>query len=300
MTWSGVGGAIAAITLLALLLFWISLRRRATMRRFEAADEARRPRDDDGVVRGAAPITLTGTNGRAVLLVHGFNDTPQSVAYLARRLQSAGYTVHAPRLPGHGCGLREMAREARAAAWRAAVCDAHDVLARDHRAVYLCGQSMGGALAVLEAIDRPSVAAIALLAPYLGMPSALRWRLRLAVLVEPFVTYMVSTGGERSLHDPDARRAALGPGIVTATTLQALQEVALRAESALPRLTTPTLYVQSRRDNRIPEATALACFSAIGACDTQLQWLEGSGHIISADYERDAVADAVLAWFARF
>jgi esterase/lipase len=26
-------------------------------------------------------------------------------------------------------------------------------------------------------------------------------------------------------------------------------------------------------------------------------WLSGSGHIISADYEKDVVADAVIAWF---
>jgi carboxylesterase len=259
------------------------------------------------VVIGAAELSRVGTNGRAVLLLHGFNDSPQSMAYLAERLHAAGYSVHAPRLPGHGCGLRDMARWQRASAWRAAVQEAYSALSASHARVYLCGQSMGGALAVLETVrrlsaapgsDAPSPPALVLLAPYLGMPMALRLKLRLAMLMEPFVPYQVSTGGERSIHDPAARAKALGPGIVTATTLQALQEVALSAEAALPRLLVPTLYVQSRQDNRITESAAAAHFAAIGARDKRQDWLTGSGHIISADYERDAVADAVIGWFA--
>jgi carboxylesterase len=291
--------ALAAIGVLSALLFWVAMRRRATMRRLEALDTARRPRDADGVVLGAAPIHLPGSGDRAVLLIHGFNDTPQSMAYLASRLQAAGYAVHVPRLPGHGCSLREMARQAEVEGWRRAIREAYDTMARTHRDVFLCGQSMGGALAVLEAVDRGTVRAMALLAPYLAMPRALQRRLQLAVLVEPLVTYHVSAGGERSIHDPEARRAALGPGIVTAGTLRALQAVAAAGAAVLPRLMTPVLYVQSRQDNRVSEATAISSFAAIGSHDKQQRWLDGSGHILSADYERDAVADAVIAWFDR-
>jgi carboxylesterase len=291
------GSVLGAVVALTTLLFAVAARRRVTMRRMEAADDVRRPRDADGVVRGAAAIHLANTTGRAALLLHGFNDTPQSMAYLAGRLHAAGYTVLVPRLPGHGCSLREMARDARAPLWRAAVREAHDALRASHAQVYLCGQSMGGALALLEAIDRADVPALALLAPYIGMPPALRWRLRLAVAADPFSTYLVSTGGERSIHDPAARAQALGPGIVTTSTLHALQEVALCAEEAVGRLRVPTVYVQSRHDNRISEASAVRRFAAIATPDKRQLWLAGSGHIISNDYERETVADAVLAWF---
>jgi carboxylesterase len=271
---------------------------RATVgRRFEAADLARRPRDAHGVVIGAEAIHLPGTSGRAVLVLHGFNDTPQSMAYLCGRLHAAGYTVHAPRLPGHGGSLRELARASRADAWRAHVADAWQRLRRDHAHAYLCGQSMGGALAVLEATGRPDVPAVALLAPFLGMPAAMQRRFLLASLVPQ--PYLRSTGGERSIHDPDARRAALGPGLVTPGSLRALRRVALDAEAALGRLRTPVLYVQSRLDNRVTEADGLRHYNAIEASDKQQVWLEGSGHIISADFEKAAVADLVLDWFAR-
>lgn len=288
-------GALAAagVTAVAGVARW-----RATVgRRFEAADLARRPRDAHGVVIGAEAIHLPGTSGRAVLVLHGFNDTPQSMAYLCGRLNAAGYTVHAPRLPGHGGSLREMARDARAHAWRTHVAEAWQALRRDHPHVYLCGQSMGGALAVLQATAHPEVPAVVLLAPFLGMPAAMQRRFLLASLAP--LPYLRSTGGERSIHDPEARRAALGPGLVTPGSLRALRRVALDAEAVLGRLNSPVLYVQSRLDNRVTEADGLRHFRAITASYKKQIWLEGSGHIISADFEKAAVADLVLDWFAR-
>ncbi|MCE2901849.1 MAG: alpha/beta hydrolase [Gemmatimonas sp.] len=271
--------------------------RAAVRRRFEQADTARRPRTAKGVVIGAEAITLAGANGQAVLVLHGFNDTPQSMAYLCGRLHAAGYTVHAPRLPGHGGSLREMACEARAGAWRAHVAEAYAALRREHQAVYLCGQSMGGALAVLQAAGAADVPAIALLAPFLGMPAAMQRRALLAALSP--MPYLRSTGGERSIHDPVARRAALGPGIVTAAALRALRRVALDAEAALGRLRVPVLYVQSRLDNRVSEADGARHFEDIAAQTKKQVWLDGSGHILSADREKDVVADLVYAWFAQ-
>ena len=75
--------------------------------------------------------------------------------------------------------------------------------------------------------------------------------------------------------------------------------MALAAERALGGITTPTLYIQSVHDNRITEAAAKRHFEAIGAQEKAQVWLSNSGHIISADYDRDEVADRVQDWFAR-
>ncbi len=287
-----VAGVAVALGALGALTAW----RTRVARRFEAGDLARRPRGPDGVVIGAEDVRLVnpGTE-RAVLLLHGFNDTPQSVRYLAGRLNAAGYTVHAPRLPGHGGSLRELATDARASRWRNAVERALADLRRTHRQVYVCGQSMGGALTVELAAAHPDLAAIALLAPFIGIDPALGRQFRVAALSP--MPYFRSSGGERSIHDPEARRQALGPGIVTARALLALREVALNAESLLPRVEVPCLYVQSVHDNRVTEAAGLIHFQSIAAPEKQQLWLSGSGHIISADFERERVADAVIDWF---
>jgi carboxylesterase len=285
---------IGAAALLAAALWTWSWRRRVA-HRFEQSDATRRPRDARGVVIGAEELRLAGENGRAVLLLHGFNDTPQSMRHLATRLHAAGYTVHALRLPGHGCSLPELARHANAAAWRGAVHAAYERLQRDHRAVYVCGQSMGAALAVLLARSHGEMPAVALLAPFIGIAPALAWKFRLARLSP--APYHRSLGGERSLHDAVARRAALGPGIVTAGALNALREIAVDAEAVLREVQVPTLFVQSVHDNRVSAEAGERHFGAIAATDKEQLWLSGSGHIISADFERDLVADRVIAWF---
>ena len=86
---------------------------------------------------------------------------------------------------------------------------------------------------------------------------------------------------------------------MTPGSLRALRRVALDAEAVLGRLNSPVLYVQSRLDNRVTEADGLRHFRAITASYKKQIWLEGSGHIISADFEKAAVADLVLDWFAR-
>jgi carboxylesterase len=283
------------------LSWWGGARwRRAVAARFEQADSSRRPRHPNGVVIGAESIRLMADTGRAVLLLHGFNDTPQSVAYLAGCLRDAGFTVHAPRLPGHGCALPDMARDARADRWQDAVQEAWDTLAGDHDALYLCGQSMGGALAILHAArlgwPHPRLRAVALLAPFIGLPTLLTWRFRLAALSP--APYHHSRGGEQSLLDPDARKHSLGPGVVTAASLRALGAVAREARRALPRLKAPVLYLQSRQDNRIAESNAKKHFSNISATDKRQMWLDDSGHIISDDRERQAVAQHVVDWFS--
>jgi esterase/lipase len=56
---------------------------------------------------GAEPFDLEAPNGRAVLLIHGGGDTPQTLRYLADALHAQGYAVRAPLLPGHGRMVRE-------------------------------------------------------------------------------------------------------------------------------------------------------------------------------------------------
>ncbi len=293
----GFGAAVVAICGSVMNHFW----RAAARARFEGAHACRFRFDADGIVQGAAGFTLPAPHHdaiprRAVLLLHGFNDTAQSMAYLGATLHARGWTVRAPLLPGHGRSLAMMATESRATRWRAAVLAEYDALRREYDSVMVVGQSMGGALAMLLAIDRPELPALVLLAPYVGMPHNLQWRVVGAWIARLVLPYLRSVGGETSIHDPLARAESLGPGIVTARTLTELRRVAEDAEAALPRVWVPTLYLQSREDNRIDARDAEAHFTALGSTDKRQQWLTGCGHIISADFCRDEVASLTADW----
>lgn len=279
------------------MTFW----RAAARTRFEAAHARRFRLDAQGIVQGAAGFTLpasadSGIPRRAVLLLHGFNDTAQSMAYLGAKLHAHGYTVRAPLLPGHGRDLATMAAESRADRWREAVLAEYDALRREYDSVTVVGQSMGGALALLLATERPEIPALVLLAPYIGMPRNLQWKVLGAWIARVALPYLRSVGGETSIHDPAARAASLGPGVVTARTLTELRRVAEDAEAALSRVWVPTLYLQSREDNRIAAHDAEVHFAMLGSADKRQEWLTGCGHIISADYCRDEVASLTADW----
>lgn len=273
--------------------------RRTLRARFERANARRLPVGSDGVVIGAERIHLPGSSGRAVVLLHGFNDTPQSMAYLAAALHRAGYTVVAPRLPGHGVRLPDMARDARAAQWRATVLHEYAQLRASHDTVVVCGQSMGGALAVMLAAAHPEVPALVLLAPFLGMSITMQLQIFASTWWNFGAPYHIGTGGERSLHDPVAKARTLGPRVFTSRMMGELRTVARAAERALPRVIVPTLYLQSREDNRISSEDAERHFAMLGSREKVQRWVSGSGHVISADYCRDTVAQQVIEWFTR-
>lgn len=299
---------MAVLRALDKLLFALDDRlpwRRATRQQFERVDAARRPHGPDGIVRGAETIRLDASDTHAVLLVHGFNDTPQSMAPLATALHAAGWTVHVPRLPGHGCALRAMAQHASAAEWTACVQEAYRALRATHAVVAVCGLSMGAALSATLASQYQDIPALVLLSPYIGMPRTLQAALIAAWIYQCFWPYRQGTGGERSIHDALARAKSLGPGILTARMLTELRTVARRAQRDLRQLRMPTLYVQSREDNRITahaaERNFLALGTSAGAPMIRVQrWLSGCGHIITVDYCRDDVARQVLAWITTY
>jgi carboxylesterase len=142
--------------------------------------------------------------------------------------------------------------------------------------------------------------ALVLLAPYLGMPHGLRFKLAGAWVAQAALPYRRNAGGERSIHDPLARARSLGTGIVTAGMLEQLRRIASKAARDLPRVRVPTLYLQSREDNRITVADAERFFGLLGSATKEQRWVENGGHIIAEDYCRDDVARQVIDWFEQY
>jgi carboxylesterase len=313
---AGVG---ALLVVAAAAAAAVAVARERARRRIEARVAARLPLGPDGVVRGAGPVALDappapdGRPAPAALVLHGFGDTPQSVAELARHLHAAGWTVRVPLLPGHGRTARAFAA-VRAAEWLDAARDAYAALrtragaAPGGAPVALVGQSMGAALAAVLAAEAAAaderVPALVLLAPYLAAPASVRWGARLAPLLALGVAYLSSDGGARSIHDAEARAQALGCGIVTPHLVRELARIVDLARRALPRIAAPTLAVLSRLDNRVAPADGAAAFARVGAAARRppvkaLVWLGASGHVIAADRERARVFALAEAWLAR-
>jgi carboxylesterase len=245
------------------------------------------------VIRGAQPIRLEGGE-RAVLLLHGFGDTPQSLAYLASELHQRGWSVSVPLLPGHGRTLHAFAAS-RAPEWLGAARQEYRELEGRFRVVAVVGQSMGGALATVLASETPTIPAIVLLAPYLSFPTMIR-RLSKVHRAWAMLTPWVRGRRKRSILDPVEEAKVLGYGYTTPRLLVELGEIVRQARLAAPRVTVPTLVIQSRQDNRIPSDAAERAFALFTVPEKRIVWTEGNAHVVSVDFGREHVAVATAEW----
>jgi len=276
---------------------------------------ARHPLAGDGILLGAEPITLDG-GPRAVLLLHGFGDTPQSLAAQAQALHARGWTVRVPLLPGHGRSLTTF-RASTAEQWITHADDAFDALRATHAAVAIVGLSMGGALAVRLAARppvRPSsprgpVAtgsppppppppALVLLAPFLELSPSARWWTTVWPLWSLWRRW-VPGDALASIRDPRARAASLGYGVASPRLLRQVRDAVDPAAAALGALRLPTLVVHSVDDYRISRAAATRSFERLVATPKALRWVQRSGHVITVDHDSAEVTALLLDWLER-
>ena len=110
-----------------------------------------------------------GTNGHAVMLVHGFISSPQAMQDLAKVLSDAGDTVYSPLITGYGSDAHA-ANAATTDDWRQTITDGVALLKQCYPNVTIVAHSLGGALVTdeLQNYDNlKGVTNIVMLAPYL-------------------------------------------------------------------------------------------------------------------------------------
>ena len=291
MSSAEIVGVVA--TLGVVVAIWWPIRL-AIAQRMEQQFETKYVRNADGVILGAEPIHVRGVRPGAVLVLHGYNDSPQSVAPLALALHDAGWTVDVPLLPGHGRTLQAFARSD-ANAWMSAASERYRTLRAQYHDVAVCGMSMGGALAFIIAAENPEVKAVVAVAPYLHLSRPMEALLALAPVAAIGARYM-SGGGGKSIHDPVAAESVISYRRSTPRLLIELTKLTQVAYDALPAVKQPVLMVQSREDNRIPQRSAADAFGRIASVNKTLDWVTGTGHVLTLDYGHAAMEQRIIAW----
>ena len=126
--------------------------------------------DTTKVFDEGAEISLEGRESKPViLLIHGFTGATETISYLAKKLNQAGFSVFAPRLPGHGTNVGDFT-ETYARDWKRKVMDSYlDLKHRyKNKTIYVAGLSMGGVLA-LDLASYVDIDRVALYAPALNV-----------------------------------------------------------------------------------------------------------------------------------
>lgn len=254
-------------------------------------------RNAQGVIAGAEPFTLKGDADRAIVLFHGYNDSPQAVRSPAAAFHAAGWTVYAPLFPGHGRSLRAFAASG-AEMWIKAGRDAVREALTRHRSVSVGGLSMGGAIAAITAAEQPTVRAAALFAPFFVHSRRLGWMAASWPLLTLGARYLTGGNAAKSVRDPEARARIIAYGCSTPRLLREVQRVTEVAWQALPRVRQPVWIAQSSDDYRIPPTEAQAAFDRLGASDKHLHWTNGNGHVITMDFGHEQLSAEAVRWMA--
>ncbi len=240
----------------------------------------------------ALPIRLEAPGDTAVLALQGFRGITGNISYLVHRLNESGFTVYAPRLPGHGTNYADF-RLTGWKDWLRRSIDAYMELRSSYRRVYVAGLSMGALLGLILA-SRFDVEKIALCAP------ALKARSRL-VPFTPLLRYILPTipsKYEEKSEDPEriylAEEYWSFHSSYAVSQLYRLQRMARRS---LPKVEAETLTIVSIADQTVPPEVADIVEGNIASSKKHRVILEDSPHVISEGVEREKVALEVIKWF---
>jgi carboxylesterase len=248
------------------------------------------PRRDVGR-SDAQPLLLHGGD-TACLLVHGFTSTPYEVRELGLVLHGAGHTVQTILLPGHGTRPEELVHITWQQ-WCEAVASATTSLQAEYRQVVLIGISLGAALCLWQACESNPAGVVGLGTPLL-VP---RWQ-RLFRWLAPIYPMVPKKGGKSSIRDPEA--CALHPsyGVMPLAGVLQFHQLLDALQPRLPHLHAPLLLIHSRHDPTISPECARVVYQRAGSKHKKLIWVDNSDHIITEDYDKQIVFDAVCQFAA--
>jgi len=247
------------------------------------------------VMPGAEGFAFAGSGTAArtgVLLVHGFTGNPSSLRSWGEHLAAEGFTVRAPRLPGHGTTWQDC-NTTTEQDWLGAVHAAFDELAAEVDHVVVAGLSMGGTLAIRLAETRPDdVAALVLVNPSL-LTQRLDAKLlpllaRITASWAPIASDIKKPGVTELAYDRLPTRAA-----VSLTALWRL----VRAD--LERVRLPVLLFHSPTDHVVEPVNSTLVLQGISSHDVTDVVLADSHHVATLDNDAPRIFTDSLAFVRR-
>jgi carboxylesterase len=222
----------------------------------------------------------------AVVLLHDFGGSPNTLRPWGQALAAEGVEVSIPRLPGHGTRWKDLNQttfEDWLVAARAAVAEASAA----HPAVHVMGLGLGGTLALRMAADAdPSVVGVLAVNPVLsrlrgisGWDHTWRWLRR----SKPAVVDDIAKPGVK---DTSYQRTALKAAASLATGARA-------TAAALPHVAVPVRVVVSAADNVVRVEDAALVGRAVDGATTAVA--ARSRHVVPLDHDLDLLVRESLA-----
>ncbi len=266
-------------------------------------------------------LFFEGTNGSAVILIHGLTGTPNEMKYIANYLNKRGYTVACPRLANHGESMQVLKRTS----WQELYSSVREVLLKGELSgfkgpIFVSGLSMGALLALLLADEfKDRVKGAACLAPTVFYDG---WNTPLSNLFFPFaytplrhIAYFKESppyGIKNEIIQQRIHRYYKSAGLediegseqygypfFPVTLLHQLQLLVKHLTKKLPGMDFPVQLIQAKDDDVASVKNSKFIYDRISSKIKEIVLLYNSYHVITADQERETVAAKVSGFFDR-
>jgi carboxylesterase len=232
-----------------------------------------------------------GSGPTGVLLCHGFSGSTHSLIGWARHLETAGFQVLLPRLPGHGTSWQELNRTSWID-WYDCVDDAFATLQARCDQVFLAGLSMGAALALRLAEQHGHrVSGLTLVNPVINISDP-----RMRAL--PILRVLPSLGGiTNDIAKPD--QVEWGYDRLPLRALYSQTFLWADVRRNLDRVDQPLLVYRAIHDHVADGSSVRLIKAGVRSSDQTYIELQRSYHVATLDYDADDIFSGSVAFFRR-
>lgn len=230
-----------------------------------------------------------GENSKiGIILVHGFTGSPASMRPWAEFLNSKGFTVRVPLLPGHGTNVEEL-NTVKWQEWPAKVIFEIEQASQTCDRIILIGLSMGGgtilnvaASLANEEINHKNIAGMILVNPMIhvrGVPA------ELAYFLSRFQRLRKSVGDD--IKRPGTTEWGYD-ALPTRGVHQLLKMLRITRRN-LPTIKLPVQLFHSVSDHTLPVSNTEIVFKEIGSVEKNRIELMNSYHVATMDYDQELI-----------
>ncbi len=222
----------------------------------------------------------------AVLCLHGFTATTVDVRHIANNFVDHGFTASGPLLPGHGTTPEDL-NQMTWKDWFNVAENSYLDLRRDHKKVFVLGESLGGLLALHLAVKYTDISGLMLLAPALIIR-----KLWLSKFLFPFKKYIYKPYVlKKNSEDVMPWQGYNVLPLKAGASFYQFQNI---VKKELTKVTVPTLVFQGHKDATIDPLSSFVIHDEIQSSIKELVWLPNSGHVILLDKQFPEVENSCL------
>ncbi len=244
------------------------------------------------VLEGAEPFYFKG-NDTAVLVVHGFTGSTQSMRYYGEQLNKKfGFTVMGPRLKGHGTSVEDMATTGYLD-WVGSAEAALQELAKTHKKVYVTGLSMGGTITLSLAQRFPKI--VAGIVPINAVAGIVSDQLSGLMMLQEAPPRVPGVGA-------DIKAKGVTELAYKEVPVSCLKEIYLfqaATGNLLHAVQCPSVVIQSKVDHVVDPKNGQHILDRISAKEKSLVRLENSYHVATLDNDKDLIVESAGKFFKK-